>query len=64
MVLKPKSNLGGYPLILGSHVGYENAYIGYRSRDMTISHRNYTKNITLYPPTNLPQTQKYSMDRK
>jgi hypothetical protein len=36
MVLKPKSNLGGYPLILGRPwLAMKYAYIGCRSRDMT-----------------------------
>ena len=50
MVLQPKSNLGGYPLILGRPwLATTNAYIGCRSNNMTISHRNSTKKVTLYP---------------
>jgi len=51
MVLHPKSNLGGYPSILGIPcLSIIDAYIGYISDDMTISHDNYTKKITLYLP--------------
>ena len=42
-------NLGGYPLIFGrSWLATTNWYIGCRLGDMTISHGNSTKNITLY----------------
>jgi hypothetical protein len=45
-----KFNLGGYPLILGIPLlAIVNAYISCISRDMTISHKNSTKNISLYP---------------
>jgi hypothetical protein len=41
----------GYPLILGiPWLATTDAYIGYRSGDMTISHKNSTKKLTLYPP--------------
>jgi hypothetical protein len=58
MVLQPKSNLGGYPLILGrSWLDIIEAFIIYRSWDMTISHGSSTKRITLYldakPSSNL-----------
>jgi len=52
MVLQPKANLGGYPLILGRPwLATVDAYIGCKSGDMTISHENSTKKLTLYPPT-------------
>jgi hypothetical protein len=52
MVLEPKDNLGIYPFILGRPwLATFDAYISCRSGYMTISHRNYTKNITLYPST-------------
>jgi hypothetical protein len=51
MVLQPKANLGGYPLILGRPwLATADAYIGCRSGNMTISHGNSTKELTLYPP--------------
>lgn len=38
-VIKPKTNLGGHPLILGrSWLATIDAYIGCRSRNMTITH--------------------------
>jgi hypothetical protein len=51
MVLQPKANLGGCSLILGRpRLAIVDAYISCRSRDMTISHENSTKKLTLYPP--------------
>ena len=51
MVLQPKDNLGGYPLILGRPwLSTVDAYIACRSGNMTISHGNSTKKLTLYPP--------------
>jgi hypothetical protein len=51
MILQPKANLGGYPLILGwPWLATNYAYISCRSRDMTISHGTSTKKLTLYPP--------------
>jgi hypothetical protein len=52
MVLQPKSNLGGYPLILGRPwLATIDAFIGCRFGDMTISQGSSTKKLTLYPPT-------------
>jgi hypothetical protein len=51
MVLYLKASLGGYPLILGRPwLATADAYIGCRSRNMTISHMTSTKQLTLYPP--------------
>jgi hypothetical protein len=51
MVLQPKSNLGGYPLIFGRPwLAIVNVFIGCRSRDMNITQGSSTKKITLYPP--------------
>lgn len=51
MVLTPKNNLGGHPLILGRPwLATIDAFIGCRSGDMFISDGNYTKKFTLYPP--------------
>ena len=48
MVLYPKSNLGGDPLILGRPwLATTDAYIGPRSRDITISHGSSIKKLTL-----------------
>ena len=50
-VLQTKSNLGGYPLILGQPwLATTYAYIVYRSGNMHISHGNVVKELTLYPP--------------
>jgi len=52
IVLQTKSNLGGYPLILGRPwLAIVDACINCISRDMTISYGNATKKLTLYPPT-------------
>ncbi len=51
MVLTPKNNLGGHPLILGRPwLVIADAFIGCRSGDMFISDGNSTKKFTLYPP--------------
>ena len=51
MILTPKSNLGGHPLILGRPwLATTNAFINCRSRDMYISDGNSTKKFNLYPP--------------
>ena len=51
MVLQPKSQLGGHPLILGRPwLATADACIGCRSGSMTISDGTETKNLTLYPP--------------
>lgn len=49
LVLQPKSNLGGHPLILDRPwLARTDAFIGCRSRSMIISHGNEMKHITLY----------------
>eukprot|EP00253_Pinus_taeda_P024988 PITA_24988 len=51
MILTPKSNLGGHPLILGRPwLATADAFISCRSGDMYISDGNSTKNFNLYPP--------------
>eukprot|EP00253_Pinus_taeda_P034739 PITA_34739 len=52
MILTPKNNLGGHPLILGRpSLATTDAFISCRSGDMYISNGNSTKKVTLYPPT-------------
>jgi len=52
--IQPKTNLGGNPLILERPwLAILDAFIGCRSSNMTITHDNKTKQITLYPPTRL-----------
>lgn len=51
MILTPKNNLGGHPLILGRPwLATIDAFISWRSGDMYISCGNSTKKFTLYPP--------------
>jgi hypothetical protein len=51
MVLQPKANLGGYPLILGRPwLATADAYISCRSRRYDHLPWNSTKKMTLYPP--------------
>ena len=51
MILNPKSNLGGHPLILGRPwLATADAFISCRSGDMYISNGNSTKKSNLYPP--------------
>ena len=51
MILTPKSNLGGHPLILGRPwLATADAFISCRSRDMYIYDGSSTKKFTLYPP--------------
>jgi len=51
MILTPKSNLGGHPLILGRPwLATADAFISCRSGDMYISDGNSTKKFNLYPP--------------
>ena len=51
LVLQPKSQLGGHPIILGRpQLAIVDACISCRSRSMTISDGIETKNLTLYPP--------------
>lgn len=50
MILTPKNNLGGHPLILGRPwVATADAFIRCRSGDTYISDGNSTKKFTLYP---------------
>ena len=52
LVLQPKSQLGGHPLILGRPwLSIANAFISCRSGSMTISDGTEIKNLTLYPAT-------------
>ena len=51
LVLQPKSQLGGHPLILGRPwLATADACISYQSGSMTILDGTKTKNLTLYPP--------------
>eukprot|EP00253_Pinus_taeda_P002786 PITA_02786 len=51
MILTPKSNLGGHPLILGRPwLATTDAFINCRSGDMYISDGNSTKKFNLHPP--------------
>ena len=57
IVLQPKSNLGGHPLILGRPwLATADAFIGCRSGSMLISHGTERKQIALYPSTQRPST--------
>ena len=57
IVLQPKSNLGGHPLILGRPwLATVDAFIGCRSESMLISHGTERKQITLYPSAQRPST--------
>lgn len=50
MILTPKNNLGGHPLILHrSWLAIVDAFIGCRSGDMYIYDGNSTNKFTLYP---------------
>jgi len=52
MVLTPKNNLGGHPLIIGRPwLDTNDVFIICRSSDMFISDGNSTKKFILYPPT-------------
>jgi hypothetical protein len=52
MVLLPKYNLGGHPLILGRPwLDITNAFINCRPEDVTIAHRDLVKKFNLYPPS-------------
>ena len=52
IVLQPKFNLGGHPLILGRPwLTTVDAFIGCRVGSMIISNENERKEISLYPPT-------------
>eukprot|EP00253_Pinus_taeda_P021297 PITA_21297 len=51
MILTPKSNLGGHPLILGRPwLATVDAFISCRSGDMYISDGNSIKKFNMYPP--------------
>ena len=51
IILQPKSNLGGHPLILGRlWLTTVDAFIGCRVGPMIISKENEGKQISLYPP--------------
>ena len=51
LILQPKSQLGGHPLILGRPwLAIADACISCRSGSMTISDGTETKNLTLYHP--------------
>ena len=55
VVLQPKSNLGGHPLILGRPwLATDEAFIGCRGGNMIISHGTKRKQITLYPSAQRP----------
>ena len=50
IILETKSKLGVYPLILGRPwLATTDAYIGCRTRDMTIINGPFKKKLTLYP---------------
>jgi len=52
MILSPKVNLFGYPVILGRPwLAMADANINCRSGNMTISNGQATKQFDLYPPT-------------
>ena len=52
IIIQPKSNLGGHPLILGRPwLAIADAFIGCRVGSMIISKENKNKQISLYPPT-------------
>ena len=51
MILTPKNNLGGHPLILGRPwLATTDAFISCKSGDIFISDGSTTKKFTLYPP--------------
>jgi hypothetical protein len=51
MIVQPKSNLGGHPLIVGRlWLATIDAFINYRSRNMIITNDVEINNISLYPP--------------
>ena len=55
LVLQPKSNLGGHPIILGRPwLATADAFIGCRSGNMTISRGTERKQLTLYPSAQSP----------
>ena len=55
LVLQPKYNLGGHPLILGQPwLAIVDAFIGCRARNMIISHGTERKHIIVYPSAQRP----------
>lgn len=55
LVLQPKSNLGGHPIILGRPwLATVDAFIGCRSGNMIISRGTERKQLTLYPSAQSP----------
>ena len=55
LILQPKTNLGGHPLILGRPwLVAADAFIGCRSGSMIIAQGDEGKHVTLYPPTQSP----------
>lgn len=55
LILHPKSNLGGHPIILGRPwLATANAFIGCRSGNMIISQGIERKQLTLYPSEQSP----------
>ena len=51
LVLQPKANLNGYPLILGSpSLAIIDAYISCRARNITIKSGHISKYLVLYAP--------------
>ena len=51
LIINPRDQLDGHPLILGRPwLATANAYISYRTGNMTIARRNNMKNLALYPP--------------
>jgi len=65
LILQPKTNLGGHPLILGRPwLATADAFIGYRSGSMIIAHGDERKHITLYPPTQSPSSLSWHDDQQ
>ena len=65
LILQPKTNLGGHLLILGRPwLATADAFIGYRSRSMIISHGDERKHITLYPPAKSPSLLSWPDDQQ
>lgn len=58
LILQPKTNLGGHPLILGKPwLATADAFIGCRSGSMSIVHGDDRKHITLYSPAQSPSLE-------
>lgn len=57
LIINPRNQLDGYPLILGRPLlATADAYIGCRTGSMTITKGNPIKNLALYPPIQLSLT--------